>query len=52
MDNIQGMWDSITKQVSQFKYVWYLVTEHRRNVDIKLPCYNKINGINEIHFGK
>ena len=43
---------NIIEQVTDFKYLWYRVSEYGNNLEDKLQTYNKINGAIRRHFGK
>ena len=40
------------KQVIDFKYLGYCVSEYKSDLEDKLQTYNKINGVIWRHFGK
>jgi hypothetical protein len=42
----------IIEQVSNFTYVGNTFSEHKKDIDIKLQKYNKMNGVIRRHFGK
>jgi hypothetical protein len=44
--------DSPIEQVSDFKYLAYLISDYRSDLENKLQTYNKINGIIQRYFGK
>ena len=44
--------DNIIKQVTDFKYLGYCISEFKSDVEDKLQTYNKINGGIRRHFGK
>jgi len=44
--------DSIIKQVTDFKYLGYCISEYKSDLEDKLQTYNKINGTIWRHFGK
>jgi len=44
--------DNIVEQVTDFKYLWYSISEYKRDLEDKLQAYNKINGAIRRHFGK
>jgi len=44
--------DNIIEQVTDFKYLWYCISEHKSYLEDKLQTYNKINGAIRRHFGK
>ena len=44
--------DSITEQVTDFKYLGYCISEYKSDLEDKLQTYNKINGAIQRHFGK
>ena len=44
--------DNIIEQVTDFKYLWYCISEYGRDLEDKLQTYNKINGVIRRHFGK
>jgi predicted SPOUT superfamily RNA methylase MTH1 len=44
--------DNIIKQVTDFKYVGYRISEFKSDLEDKLQTYNKINGAIRKHFGK
>jgi len=39
-------------QITDFKYLWYSISEHKSYLEDKLQTYNKINGAIRRHFGK
>jgi hypothetical protein len=43
---------SPTAQVSDFKYIGYLISENKSDLEDKLQAYNKINDVIRRHFGK
>jgi len=43
--------DNIIKQVTDFKYLGYRISEHKSYSEDKLKTYNKINGALWRHFG-
>jgi hypothetical protein len=43
---------NILEQVSDFTYLGNTFSEHKKDIDIKLQKYNKINGIIRRHFSK
>jgi hypothetical protein len=46
------LWDNkAVKQVLEFEYLGYLISDHRRDMKIKLQFYNKINGIGITRIG-
>ena len=53
-NHIQGvkivMNDSIIEQVTYFKYLGYLISEYKSDLEDKLQTYNKINGAIRRHF--
>ena len=44
--------DNIIEQLTDFKYLGYRISEHKRDLEDKLQTYNKINGAIRRHFGK
>ena len=44
--------DSITEQVTDFKYLGYCISEHKSDLEDRLQTYNKITGAIWRHFGK
>ena len=44
--------DNIIEQVTDFKYLWYPVSEYKSDLEDKLQKYNKINGAIRRHFAK
>jgi hypothetical protein len=40
------------EQVSEFKYLGYLISDYRSDLEDKIQTYNKINGIIKRHFGR
>jgi hypothetical protein len=40
------------EQVSEFKYLGYLISDYRSDLEDKIQTYNKINGVIRRHFGK
>jgi len=44
--------DNIIEQVTDFKYLWYRISEYKSDLDDKLQIYNKINGAIRRKFGK
>jgi len=44
--------DSITKQVTDFKYLGYCISEYKSDLEDKLQTNKKINGTRRRHFGK
>ena len=44
--------DSITEQVTDFKYLGYCKSEYKSDLEDKLQTYNKVNGTIWRHFGK
>jgi hypothetical protein len=44
--------DNIIKQVTDFNYLGYPISEYKSNLEDKLQIYNKINGAIWRHFGK
>jgi len=44
--------DSITEEVTDFKYLEYSVSEYESDLEDKFQTYNKINGALRRHFGK
>jgi hypothetical protein len=39
-------------QVSEFKYLGYLISDYKSDLEYKIQTYNKINGVIRRHFGK
>jgi len=44
--------DNIIKQVTDFKYLGYRISEYGSDLEDKLQTYNKINGAIRRHIGK
>ena len=44
--------DIIIEQVTEFKYLGYRISEHKRDLEDKLQIYNKKIGTIRRHFGK
>ena len=44
--------DNIIEQVTDFKYLWYRISEYESDLEDSLQTYNKINGAIRRHFGK
>jgi len=44
--------DNVIEQVTDFKYLRYRISEHKRDLEDKLQTYNKINGTIWRHFEK
>jgi hypothetical protein len=44
--------DKIIEQVTEFKYIWYFISEYKSDLEDKLQTYNKMNGTIWRHFGK
>ena len=44
--------NNIIEQVTDFKYLGYLISECKSDLEDKLQTYNKINGAIRRHFGK
>jgi len=44
--------DGIIEQVTDFKYLWYRISEYKSDLEDKLQTYNKINGAIRRYFGK
>ena len=44
--------DNIIKQLTDFKYLGYRISEYGSDLEDKLQTYNKINGAIRRHFGK
>ena len=44
--------DNIIKQVTDFKYLGYCISEYKSDLEDKLQTYNKINGAIRRHLGK
>jgi hypothetical protein len=44
--------DNPIEQVSDFKYIGYLISDYKSDLEDKIQTYNKINGIIRRHFGK
>jgi len=44
--------DNIIKQITDFKYLGYRISEYKSDLEHKLQTYNKINGAIRRHFGK
>jgi len=44
--------DNIIKQVTDFKYLGYRISEYKSDLEDKLQTYNNINGAIRRHFGK
>ena len=44
--------NNIIEQVTDFKYLGYLISEYKSDLEYKLQAYNKINGAIRRHFGK
>jgi hypothetical protein len=40
------------EQVSEFKYLGYLISDYKSDLEDKIQTYNKINGVILRHFGK
>jgi len=36
--------ENIIEQVTDFKYLWYRITEYKSDLEDKLQTYNTING--------
>jgi len=47
-----GINDNIIEQVTDFKYLGYLISEHKSDLEVKSQTYNKINGAMRRHFVK
>jgi hypothetical protein len=43
---------SVCKQVTDFKYLGYCISEYKSDLEDKLQTYNKINRAIRRHFGK
>ena len=44
--------DGIIEQVTDFKYLWYRISEYKSDLEDKLQTYNKITGAIRRYFGK
>jgi hypothetical protein len=44
--------DNPIEQVSGFKYLGYLISDYKSDLEDKIQICNKINGVIRIHFGK
>ena len=44
--------NNIIEQVTDFKYLGYLISEYKSDLKDKLQTHNKINGALRRHFGK
>jgi hypothetical protein len=44
--------DNIIEQVTDFKYLVYLISEYRSDLEHKMRTYNKMNGAIRRYFGK
>jgi hypothetical protein len=44
--------DNPIEEVSEFKYLGYLISDYRSDLEGKIQTYNKINGVIRRHFGK
>ena len=44
--------DNIIKQVTEFKYLGYRISEYKSYLENKLHTYNKINGAIRRHYGE
>ena len=44
--------DNIIEQVTEFKYLGYIISESKCDLEDKLQTYNKINEAIRRHFGK
>jgi hypothetical protein len=44
--------DNPIEQVSQIKYLGYLTSDYKSDLEYKIQTYNKINGVIRRHFGK
>jgi hypothetical protein len=44
--------DNPIEQVSDFKYIGYLISDYKSDLEDKTQTYNKINGVIRRHFGK
>jgi hypothetical protein len=40
------------EKVSEFKYLGYLISDYKSDLEDKIQTYNKINGVIRRHFGK
>jgi len=44
--------DNIIEEVTDFKFLRYIIAEYKNHLENKLQTYNKINGAIRRHFGK
>jgi hypothetical protein len=44
--------DNPIEQVSEFRYLGYLISDYKSDLEDKIQTYNKINGVTRRHFGK
>jgi hypothetical protein len=44
--------DNPVEQVSDFKYLGYLTSDYKSDLENNIQIYNKINGVIRRHFGK
>jgi hypothetical protein len=44
--------DNPIEQVSEFKYLGYLISDYKSDLEDKIQTYNKLNGVMRRHFGK
>jgi predicted SPOUT superfamily RNA methylase MTH1 len=44
--------DNPIEQVSEFKYLGYLISDYKSDLEDKIQTYNKSNGVIRRHFGK
>jgi hypothetical protein len=44
--------DNPIEQVSEFKYLGYLISDYKSDLEDKIQTYNKTNGVIRRHFGK
>jgi hypothetical protein len=47
-----GINDNPIEQVSEFKYLGYLISDYKSDLEDHTETYNKINGVTRRHFGK
>ena len=43
---------NIIEQITDFKYLWYRISEYKSDLEDKLQTYNKLNGAIRRNFGK
>jgi hypothetical protein len=52
VSSLWGRNDNPVEQVSEFKYLGYLISDYKSDLEDKIQTYNKINGVMQRHIEK